>query len=185
MPAKQKKIIYKSKSVYTVMAIIGWGFTIMCALEHFIFGTLFFGFVALYTLYPFLNWRMKVVWIGSKEFDEINASQFEERYKDEGIFTYNDEGFSVQFEKEIKNVKWDEIESLIAFKRDNYTTDTICMDIFCENDFKFSINEEVSGWYVFVSKLQEKFPQIDKKWQMEIAHPAFKTNQTLLYKKGL
>ncbi len=46
------------------------------------------------------------------------------------------------------------------------------MDVFCDDAFAFTLDEDVAGWYVFNRRLAAAFPQT-KDWEMEIASPAF------------
>jgi hypothetical protein len=45
------------------------------------------------------------------------------------------------------------------------------------------LTEETPGWYKFLTLTKEKFPQIDKDWEVDISTPAFETKLTLIYDK--
>jgi hypothetical protein len=180
-----KKIVYKSRSIYLGITIIAWGFTIVGIVSHYWTGAIFFGALSLYAIYPFLNPKIKVVWIGSKEFDEVIKAESERRYNDEGIFKYHDDGFTVQLQKSEEFVKWNDIQTLIAYKVDNYSTDTIYLDVFCSNNNSYRFTEEHKGWNQFLLHLYRQFPKIDRKWEVEIISPAFEASHILLLdKKG-
>jgi hypothetical protein len=106
---------------------------------------------------------------------------FMEIYTDNGIFTFNDNSFSIQIENSIKEINWNEINSMLAYKVDLYATDIICLEIYCSNDFRFKINEETSGWFKFLENSKKMLPQIIENWEMNIAVPAFANNLTLIY----
>jgi hypothetical protein len=106
---------------------------------------------------------------------------FMEIYNDNGIFTFNDNSFSIQIENSIKEINWNEINSMLAYKVDLYATDIICLEIYCSNDFHFLINEETSGWFKFLENSKKMLPQIIENWEMNIAVPAFANNLTLIY----
>ena len=104
----------------------------------------------------------------------------EDRVDDLGNFTYEDDGFTYQFETGKKKIKWQDIERLIADKAGLLTTDEIRLDI-VYNDFQRTITEETPGWYQFVEKTKTVFPSIPGNWDSEITQPAFATNVTVLY----
>ena len=106
---------------------------------------------------------------------------FMEIYNDNGIFTFNDNSFSIQIENSIKEINWSEINSMLAYKIDLYATDLITLEIYCSSNFNFKINEETPGWFRFLKNSKKMFPQITENWEMNIAVPAFETNLTLIY----
>jgi len=124
-------------------------------------------------------------YIKLKEIEEYENLPFDVRFNDTGIFTYQEDGVTANFKDGACVVKWLDIETIIAYKRDRMTTDCICLDVFYLNTFSFGINEGTKGWYQFLVKMSEAFPQIKRGWEIEIAQPPFKTNLTLLFdKKG-
>jgi hypothetical protein len=78
-------------------------------------------------------------------------------------------------------IAWTDIVSMIGYKRDYLTSDSICMGIFCENDRGFEKTEDMPGWFQFLVHMKKVFPCIDQSWETHIAMPAFETNLTLLY----
>jgi hypothetical protein len=112
-----------------------------------------------------------------------DLKSFEEKAVENGIFSYTEDGFIIKFKTHDRSIKWSDIETIIAYKRDLMTTDQICFDLFYQNSLSSTISEDTEGWSQFVNRMQEAFPQIDKDWWGKIIHPAFKTNMTLLYDK--
>ena len=92
-------------------------------------------------------------------------------------------GFQVNFDEEITQFKWSEIEKLTGFKADRITTDDICLRIDFNNKILY-LTEEFKGWRVFMNKLLNEFPQIDKNWEGIIATPTFETKETELYNRN-
>lgn len=109
-----------------------------------------------------------------------DSRSFEEIYNDNGIFEYTSDGFIITTEGDKKEIKWNYIETILGYKVDLYTSDTICLDVFCGNE-SFRITEETLGWYQFVLRSKEAFSQINKTWDTEITIPAFETKLTLVY----
>lgn len=108
---------------------------------------------------------------------------FMEIYNDNGIFTFNDNSFSIQIGNSIKEISWSEINFMLAYKVDLYTTDIICLEIYYSNHLNFKINEETPGWFLFLENSKKMLPKIMANWEMNIAIPAFETNLTLIYDK--
>ena len=109
---------------------------------------------------------------------------FTDKYNDNGNFTYKEDGFVIKFKSgEQRYVKWSEMDTIIAYKRDEMTTDQICLDLFYQENLSFSISEDIRGWYQFLIRMHQAFPQIKKDWEIDVMHPAFKANTTLLYDK--
>jgi hypothetical protein len=117
----------------------------------------------------------------SKEFKEQTGKTFIEMYNDNGIFTFSDNGFTVNTNKGVNAIEWTEIKSMLGYKEDNITTDNICLDVFCDNDRSFNVTEETPGWFRFLDHSKKALPAIDKSWEIEIATPAFETNLTVVY----
>jgi len=92
-------------------------------------------------------------------------------------------GFLVNYNEEITQFQWSEIEKLTGFEVDRFTIDDICLKI--ESDNKSAIAaEEFQGWRDFMNKMLIEFPQIEKNWEGIIAKPAFERNETELYNRN-
>ena len=92
-------------------------------------------------------------------------------------------GFQVNYNEEITQFQWSEIEKLTGFKVDRFTIDDICLKI--ESTTKTAIAaEKFQGWQCFINKMLTEFPQIDKNWKGIIAKPAFERNETELFNRN-
>ncbi|MBD0825470.1 Asp23/Gls24 family envelope stress response protein [Aestuariibaculum marinum] len=92
-------------------------------------------------------------------------------------------GFQINYDEEITQFKWSEIEKLTGFKVDRITTDDICLKIESDNKISFA-TEEFEGWRIFMTELLNKFPEIDKNWESIIAISAFERKETELYNRN-
>jgi len=92
-------------------------------------------------------------------------------------------GFQVNYNEEITQFQWSEIEKLTGFKVDRLTIDDICLKTESNNKTAYA-TEEFEGWRNFINKLLNEFPQIDKKWEGIIAKPAFERKETELYNRN-
>ena len=63
---------------------------------------------------------------------------------------------------------------------DRLTVDDICLKIEANEKESFT-SEEFDGWRIFMNKMLNEFPQIDKNWEETITKPAFERNETVLY----
>ena len=111
-----------------------------------------------------------------------SGKSFEEKYKDTGVFKYDDEGFSIQYEEFFKQIKWKDITEINAYKADLMTIDRIEMEIVYGNK-SLMVSEDLPGWYQFVIKTKKVFSTIPHEWENEITQPPFATNWTNIYKK--
>lgn len=92
-------------------------------------------------------------------------------------------GFLVNYDEEIIQFQWAEIEKLTGFKVDRFTIDDICLKI--ESNNKSAIaTEKFKGWRDFMNKMLIEFPLIEKNWEGLIAKPAFERNETELYNRN-
>lgn len=96
------------------------------------------------------------------------------------FFQYSDNGFSY----EETYTAWADIESIIAYKTDEFTTDTIHLVLKKADETELHFSEYVEDWFHFTEKLKENLPGIDKEWFRKVVTPAFETRETPVYKKG-
>jgi hypothetical protein len=80
--------------------------------------------------------------------------------------------------------KWREITTVLAYKRDCFAVDLICLAIADAVTF-LEINEEDAGWDAFIRALENNLPgsvPVDT-WWPAVAKPPFETSQTTIYRK--
>jgi hypothetical protein len=94
-----------------------------------------------------------------------------------------DKGFCISSKTGIKDILWNDVNELHAYKKDLLTYDEICINIILPKSI-ITITEEIEGWVEFIEKMNKVFPSINKEWYADIMLPAFKTNFTILYKKS-
>lgn len=162
--------------------------TLVSIIAGNIYFSVLFGLITAIFGYPLYNPNIRIVFIGTKGYQKYLHEDFKNKlknYKEEpdepGIFSYSDNGFDITLNNQTDHYCWGHIICMVAYKIDNFTTDCICLDVFCDNNKRLSITEETKGWYLFTRKTKEQFPQINKLWTLEITTPAFKTNLTLVY----
>lgn len=95
---------------------------------------------------------------------------------------YTKDGFTVNKEDQSIHILWADITQIHAFKTDLITTDRVDLEIISKNQ-RIILNEEMPIWLNMLSQLNENIPGIQKDWYIEIIHPAFERNFTILYEK--
>lgn len=133
-------------SVYSEGSFLGW------------LGLAISGFAAvvffLRSLFPNVKW-LHVQTKPPRPFQEI--------YNDLGIFTYHDDGFHVQFDKKTSiGARWDEIQTITAYKLGRLQPDRFLMQVYCTPPKSFQLSEEIPGWYQFLERCNTRLPNIDK-----------------------
>ena len=144
---------------------------------------LFFGAGGLLLLVRLINPKNVFVTPNTSLGKQITTDEFQTLYDNFGFFSYTDTTFTLAFSKETKIYNWTDIECLFGFKKDLYTTDEICLDVFLTDGINFRISESTGGWFQFLKQLSQHIPTIPKNWDIEISTPAFETMLTLLYDK--
>jgi hypothetical protein len=81
-----------------------------------------------------------------------------------------------------KEIAWNEITQINIFKKDFLTTDRIELEIVYD-DKSLTINEDVEGWDLFITKAKEMFATMPKDWDTIIINPPFETNFRTIYSK--
>jgi hypothetical protein len=111
-----------------------------------------------------------------------SGKTFEEKFDEEGVFHYEEDGFSIQDKDLFTNIKWDNITQLNVYKKDLMTIDRIEMEIVC-GDKAITISEDLPGWYQFVLKTKSIFHTVPKDWDIAIINSAFEANWKNIYSK--
>ena len=112
---------------------------------------------------------------------DLKKQNWDIKFNDLGIFTYNDFGFDIDLKDCSHSIRWTEIERLQACKVDLMTTDEICIDITFENK-TIIITEETTGWYQFIDKLKSSL-QINNDWETSVLKSPFEYDLTTIYER--
>jgi hypothetical protein len=102
-------------------------------------------------------------------------------YQD-GIFTYYDELFDVRIDGETKTFYWDKITSIIAYKVDQITVDSIIIEVYADGT-AIRMEDQMAGSMKFMETAANKLENFREDWYMVVAFPAFETNLTIIYEK--
>ena len=82
------------------------------------------------------------------------------------------------------SLKWNEVKTIVAYKRDVYTTDLVCLG-FTTPDGTVEINEEMQGWSQLVEDLPAFVPGTPPlaDWWERVAKPPFAPCVTTLFQR--
>jgi hypothetical protein len=81
------------------------------------------------------------------------------------------------------SIRWNDIHTIHAFKRDLLTTDLICLLIGHGNGAIVELHEQMPGWKTFAESLEQHLPGIEPfaNWYLVIVAPAFEPNGRQIY----
>ena len=89
------------------------------------------------------------------------------------------EGFALNIGAESRAVAWSEVEEIVAFKRDLYTTDCICLALAMPGG-TVEINEEMPGFVDWREAMEHHFG-LTPDWYIEIMTPVFEPTPLRLF----
>ena len=82
-----------------------------------------------------------------------------------------------------KDIYWGDITQINAFKKDFLTWERIELEI-VYGDKSLTINEDVKGWNLFVTKAKELFATMPHDWDTAIINSPFEINFRTVYSKA-
>jgi len=106
------------------------------------------------------------------------------RKEDLSLSVTSDEVRLLKDGTEVWRFRWDSVTRIIAYKRDLFTIDLICLDFFVESQqLTYPTHEEMKGFLELYDQMHRIIPSIGESWWSEVAFPAFATNEKVLYEK--
>jgi hypothetical protein len=81
---------------------------------------------------------------------------------------------------------WSAVQQVVAYKRDCFALDLLCLAMELEGPRTLELNEEMQGWQLFIETLPlylEGCPAWTEWWQ-QVTSPPFATNATVLFQRG-
>lgn len=82
-----------------------------------------------------------------------------------------------------KEILWNDITTIVAYKRDAYIVDLICLGITINNGTVFELDEEMNGWNPLIERLPQHLLGCKPKetWWSDVALPPFADNVNIIY----
>jgi len=108
--------------------------------------------------------------------------RWEQLQNDIGAFDYDEGGFSYPFESGSSVVQWAEVDRIVGYKLDLFTTDEICLELHV-GDRVIRFSESTRGWYQFMKRLKVIFPGIPNGWDWDVVKRPFASNYTVLFER--
>jgi hypothetical protein len=83
-------------------------------------------------------------------------------------------------------VIWDDVMQVRAYKRDELTTDLICLDVVLRDWSTWCVHEELPGWDEFLEVAEVALPGMRRRrsWYPDVGKPAFTRNETVIFDRG-
>ncbi len=81
-------------------------------------------------------------------------------------------------------LSWNEVNSVVAYKRDCFVFDLICIG-FTTSGGTVEANEEMTGWEALIDAVPSLLPGTTSKeeWWDKVAQPPFAANPTILFSR--
>ena len=80
-------------------------------------------------------------------------------------------------------IRWDAINEIQTYKYDLYGWDEICVALHV-GELWYELSEEHLGFIDAITAMQLRFPSIPEHWYFDVSHPAFATNQRVLWTRS-
>jgi len=104
------------------------------------------------------------------------------RWSENGIFTYEEDGFMMECKDGPRKIKWKEIMKLVVYKPDTFYCKKICMDIILK-DSDITISTETGGWFQFLIKSNIALRRIQRNWERKMNRQTTSGNFRVIYKR--
>ncbi len=115
--------------------------------------------------------------------DKVQAiPQEDQRMYLDGIFSYEETGFTIDIENVKTKILWEEITLIRTYKVDLQSVDCIVIEVLFK-DTHFSINDQTAGHMKFMENAAKKLLNFKEDWFITVAFPAFEKNLTTVYEK--
>lgn len=90
---------------------------------------------------------------------------------------------SAKSQRVLWQVRWSELDEVVAFKVDAMTMDHLCLGFRARGATLFHVtDEETSGWTDLCQAIEVRLGVEPKNWLSEVAFPAFVENRTVLWR---
>ena len=81
-------------------------------------------------------------------------------------------------------LKWDRVNRIAVYKKDEFTTDLICIEFGLPENMVVTLHEELEGYNSVVQAMHLQFEGIEKDWYSKIVQPPFERNYRVIYEKS-
>jgi hypothetical protein len=135
------------------------------------------------------NHRKREQWL-KQIWEDVKAGKISQDALEDpknGVIVIGNEGFTVTVHRrqiQSAQVKWDNIDKIMAFKRDMFTTDFICWQFHdVANISTVEVDEQMLGFRGLQKAVELHFGVKQDDWFQKVAVTAFATNMTTIWAK--
>jgi hypothetical protein len=88
-------------------------------------------------------------------------------------------------ELEVGCLQWSSVDQIIAYKTDDFTSDTVRLEFrnYQEGPV-FFVSEDNAGFWALVSEIKRIFPTSDQIWEKAVIQPPFEDNRTEIFRRS-
>lgn len=85
----------------------------------------------------------------------------------------------------VGSARWDDVLRIRAYKRDELTTDLVCLDVELQDGTTWFVHEEVPGWEDFLDAAERALAGLQsfRSWFPEVAQPPFARSERVIYER--
>jgi len=82
--------------------------------------------------------------------------------------------------------RWENVVRARALKRDEFTTDLVCLVLTLHDGSEFLTHEEAPGWAAFLAAAEAALPGMRPRaaWWPELVRPAFARSEMVLFERS-
>jgi hypothetical protein len=141
---------------------------------------------------PHLVWNSFINLLAADKYDDLPAEQRampKHAVNANPLISFDDESLRVSNlrggrESSLFEKRWSEVTVAIAYKRDCFSYDVICVAIETSTG-AIEIHEQMRGWNSLVQALPERLPGCQKyeEWFTKVAQPPFATSQIEIFRR--
>jgi len=118
---------------------------------------------------------------------QIREGKIKPRHFDKSII-FDEDGVVISDDKSGErsaHIIWSEVVRVIAYKRDLFNVDQICVFLSRSDETGMEVQEDLNNWTNFITSLPEHLPNCKRaeSWLEDVTLPAFAANVTELYSR--
>jgi hypothetical protein len=85
---------------------------------------------------------------------------------------------------EVIDVRWSGVVQVVAFKLDEFTVDTVVLDIEAEGLGWVRVTDDDEGFWALATAIGSELPGVVDGWIAGVLQPPFAANHTVVYERN-
>ena len=88
--------------------------------------------------------------------------------------------------KVLGGARWDDVQHVRAFKRDELTSDLVCVELRVAKDSYLLVHEEMPGWDEFLEVAEVALPYMRprREWEPHVVARPFAASEQVLFRRA-